>query len=303
VSEFLAEVRRSTERLRLAEPDEKARLFEVVIDASGRAGRLLVESGVKGERAVTGVDCAEVSRVLAFAVALAADPDAHAPDVVSNVAAFPEAAPPPAVATLGEAPATERPARSKQKREPAPAQRLRSNTPMSASFGALYLVKSASAPGLTMHGGAIAELGFGRVPLAPRVRLGGGFGGKQVTAEQGHVSFSEYFVSLESCAAFRKSTLTLLPCLRALGGLRTSTGHGVPQARGATRPYLELGFASHLRWRFSGGLFAELGGGALFPTIRDRVLIVPEPTVYRVPAVAGVAEFVLGFEFADQKRN
>ena len=299
--ELMTEVRRSTAHLRWALPGEAGRRFTVTIDDSGRAGRLVVGAGVEGaaqgERAVTGADCAEVSRVLAFAVALAADPDAHAAEA-SSVAAFPEPEAPSASTQPATSTASASPQHAEAAREPAPGPTVR--TPKTFSVGAFLLTKSASAPGLTLGGGAFGELGLPALPLSPHGRLGLGYARKEVTSGPGNVSFSSYFATLDVCSALGPSRLTVLPCLRALGGLRDAAGHHLLGARGATRPFLELGVSAHLRWRFAGSVFAELGGALLFPTGQDTVLILPASVVYRVPAVAGLGELSLGVEFGDQ---
>ncbi len=294
----MAEVRRSTERLRWATPGEPARAFTVTIDDSGRSGRLIVEGGARGERAVSGADCAEVSRVLAFAVALAADPEAHAAEP-GSVAAFPEQAVPSANPVPAEPAATAQPPALEAAREPAAAP---SSHPLPKLFSvaAFALVKSASAPGLTPGGGAFGELGLPSLPLAPRLRLGAGYARKDVTSSPGYVSFSSYLATLDLCSALGPRRVTLLPCLSALGGRRDTSGHELPGQRGAARGFLELGLSAHLRWRFAGPLFAELGGAVLFPTTHDTVLIHPSPIVYHVPAAASLGELSLGVEFGDQ---
>jgi hypothetical protein len=306
LSAFLAEVSRSTERLRLAKPGEKARRFEVVIADSGRTGRLVVEGGEQGERAVTGADCAEVSRVLAFAVALAADPDAHATtsDDTSSVAAFPTTAPTPAASPVSE---PEFAAPPRRDRPPAefPASRRPPPAATSASLGGFVLQKGGGAPGAAFGAGGFGEVGLHALPLAPRLRLGVGNTGKTVDSDPGQVKFSNTFANFELCAGSKLGRLTLLlPCFRGLAGTRTAAGiHGVPNQRSETRAFLELGASAHLRRRFGGFWFLELGCALLFPTVRDRVLIAPSQFVYRVPAVAGLTEIALGFEFGDQNAD
>ena len=79
---FVADVRRATPRARLTDADDPVRLFRVEIQAEPRArGRLTItEDGTLiGSRDVEGATCEEVSRVLAFAVALAIESRADRP--------------------------------------------------------------------------------------------------------------------------------------------------------------------------------------------------------------------------------
>ena len=294
MAEFVAEVRRSTARLEVAQPGAGARHFEVVIGDTGRAGLLSVEGGREGERLVQGADCAEVSRVLAFAVALAADPDAHETAGTSNVAAF------PATANTATATAPAGPAVGAMPLPPATEYTLAPRSPLNWSIGSFYSLKGGSTPKWALAGGLFGELGSSALPLAPRLRLGAGYGRRVLTLETGYVTFSSYLVTLDVCSALGRGRLTFLPCLRALGGLRTTSGHDVPGGRAETRPFLELGPAVHARWRVLHSVFVELGGALLFPTIQDTILIEPAPVVYRVPAVGGLAEVSVGLEFGDQ---
>jgi hypothetical protein len=305
-SEFLAEVRRSTEHLRIAKTGETARLFEVVIDDTGRSGRLVVEGGVQGQRAVTGADCAEVSRVLAFAVALAADPEAHPPSAqpapeATSGAAFRAASAMTAFSADGEPKVVPPSAAS-----PAPRHvpwRAPRRSATSVSLALSFLEMGANAPGIGLGLGGFSELTLNTLPLTPHLRLGLGIAHKNVDVDQGHVSFDSGFGSLELCSGLRRGKLTFLPCLRAQAGARTTVGVGLPNPRSETRPFLELGLAGHLRRQFGSYFFAEVGGGILFPTARDRVLIVGGPLVYHVPAVAGLGEISLGWQCCDQNSD
>ncbi len=131
LSQFLGEVQRSTQRLKLATAAEAARHFDVVVEA--KQGRLTVDGGSNGVREVKGADCAEVSRLLAFAAALAADPDAQEPDETSSVAAFPAppsmpplpAPTPMPTAVLRRAPATTRAQAASDRQSPVEHRRFR----------------------------------------------------------------------------------------------------------------------------------------------------------------------------------
>jgi hypothetical protein len=300
LSQFLGEVQRSTQRLRLATAaeTEAARHFDVVIEA--KRGRLTVDGGSNGVREVTGADCAEVSRLLAFAAALAADPDAQEPDETSGVAAFPD---PPSMPPL-PAP-TPMPSAALQ-RAPATTRAARPPTVLQTqwSIAAFGFAKSASAPGLTLGGGLFGALELSSVALAPSIRLGAGYDAKRVPSSPGSVTLSNDLLTLELCSnPLQRRSLELLPCVSAQGGARNATGHDLGVTRSRTRGFLDLGLAAHVRWRLADRLFAEAGAALLFPTVRDRVYVDTNSgvdTVYRIPDVGGLAEISLGVEFGDQ---
>jgi hypothetical protein len=92
-------------------------------------------------------------------------------------------------------------------------------------------------------------------------------------------------------------------CLRAEGGFRSTAGHDITGAESARRPWFALGPSAHFRWRFAGPVFAEIGGGVLFPMVRDRVYLAPDITVHQVPWIGALGEFALGVRFGDQTAN
>jgi hypothetical protein len=312
-AEFLAEIQRSSARLRVATPSAAARRFEVVIEPSGLHGHLAIDGGTLGERDAHGADCAEVSRLLAFAAALAADPDARLPEEASS-----DPAPPPAPSTSPLAPApgptpqsppAQRPVadpRSASRRVPVESHARSNSTPLRWATAGFGLAKSASAPGLTPGAGAFAELSLPRVLLAPMVRFGAGYAAKTVLTNEGHVSLANYFMMLELCSKQRAGERwALLPCLRAQGGDRIAAGNDdLPNHHSAARGFLELGLAGYVRVHLASRLFAELGGALLFPATLDRVVIDPnQTTVYQVPRLGSQAELALGVEFGDQTGN
>lgn len=297
-NQFLAEVQRSTPRLRLARADEPARHFEVKIEASGLTGQLTLDGGQGGERAVRGVDCRAVADLLAFAVALAADPDARPAESTRGVATFPalgsaaqEAEQKPRLAPVAAQPpepVTARPT-------PRPGPRLKWGA------AALGFASTASSPAPTWGGGAFAELQLSAMTWAPRFRLGANYAKKTFTREPVQVEFTTAFLSFEFCSgALHRGSFTFLPCLRAQGGTRNAEGgEEVPDPRSVLRGFLDLGVAGHVRYRLAGPAFIELGAAILFPTVHDQVLIRPD-TVYEVPRLGALGECALGVEFGDQ---
>jgi hypothetical protein len=178
------------------------------------------------------------------------------------------------------------------------------------SVADLALATGASAPAVTWGGGVFGELELGAVTLAPRFRLGADYAYTTRDAAPGSVGLSNELIVLEACSgALQRETLTFLPCLRAQGGVRVASGHDIPGARSQRRADFDLGAAAHVRWRFAGPAFFELGGALLFPTVRDDVVIQEGASaanlssVYRVPTLGALGEFALGVEFGDQSRD
>jgi|SRR6188768_707628 len=300
---FLAEVQRSTPRLRLARPGEAARRFEVIIEASGTEGQLRLDGGSRGQRSVSGRECRAVAELLAFAVALAADPDAQPVESAPAVAAFPPANPPPASPEPATTPAAAPVVVEPRAHAPPRTSAARWQWSLAgAGFGT-----GVSSPAITWGGGAFGELGLNSVAWAPRLRLGVNYARKTVEAvgAPGVVALTTAFLSLETCAgALRRGGITFLPCLRAQGGTRDAQGlDPLPGAAEVLRGFLDLGVASHLRLRFAGPAFLELGMALMFPTVRDQVKILPDTLVYEVPAVGIVGEGALGVEFGDQNSD
>jgi hypothetical protein len=285
---FLAEVRRSAPRMRLARPDEPARLFAVAIDDDGRHGRLTIEGeGRARVRDAEGANCAEVSRLLAFATALAVDPEAVAP------ADVPMAAPPEPRPEATNGPRIDRTER---------ADAAAPGAPLSWSAGGYALAEGASAPTPLIGGGAFGELGGKMGSIRPAVRLGIGYAASAPAfADDARVTFSSILGLLEACpTTWGTRRASLRPCLRMEGGSRLTAGHDIPEAQAVRRPWFALGAAAHVRWFVAGLVFAELSGGALFPVVRDRVYLAPGTTVHEVPWIGGMGEFALGVDFGDQ---
>jgi hypothetical protein len=300
--QFLAEIQRSTPRLRLASGSEAARRFEVEIEDSGRAGQLALGGEQGGVRAVSGPDCRAVAELLAFAVALAADPEAQPAEPTRGVATFPGLVPAPA--------ATPEPTATKAKVVVRPPEPIR--TPAAAPVGHRWrwavagvgFATGANLPALSWGGGALAELELQALKWAPHLRLSANYARNTLAEAPGQVVLTTTFLSFELCSgSLRRGSFTFLPCLRAQGGARHAQGVDLPEQRGKLRGFFDLGAAGHVRFRFAGPAFVELGAALLFPLVRDTVVILPERSVYEVPALGGLGECALGVEFGDQTRD
>jgi hypothetical protein len=280
-AEFVADVRRALPELRIGD-GASVRRFDVVIAPDGRAGSLRIDRGAAGTRDVEGPDCARVSRLLAFATALAIDPNALSS--AASPAPEPVAAP---------APHTDAPP------EAASARAVR------GSLDAFALLESAAAPRATLGAGLSGLVSLASARLEPALRLGAGYATSAAARiEATSVTFQTVFGLVEACpVTLRRGILSARPCLRSEAGLRMTTGHDAPDARRARRPWFSVGAAAHARLALGARWFAELGAGVLFPLVRDRVLLTPDTTVHRVPAVGALGELSIGVEFGDQEAD
>ena len=309
VEGFLAEVRRSAPRLRLAGADDSARTFLVNVQGERAArGRLTVakDGAIVGQRDVEGSTCGEVSRVLAFAVALAVDPNAKPPPdriggppqpgaaspvwpsrVAADTSSTPPSSPVPA------APAAQTPS-------------LSLTTPPSADVQSAWwavsahaLAASGLAPNATFGGGPSVDLGRRIGNLRPVIRLGLDYSSSAPASTDGAiVTFSNALLSLEGCpTTWDLGRISFLPCARFDGGVRIAAGEGIPNARTVVRPWVDLGAMARFRIRVRGPSFVDLGGGVLFAAVQDRVFLSPDVTVHSVPALGGRGEIALGVAF------
>ena len=302
--QFVAEIQRSTPRLRLARVGETARHFEAKIAPDGLQGQLTLDGGLGGERAVSAADCRAVADLLAFAVALAADPEAQPAEPVRAVAAFPALRPAtPARVAPSAIPAPGQP--------PTPVPAASPSAPRRGwkwGVAGVGLVTGGSMPAPTFGGGALAELELSALSWAPHFRLGANYARTTIAEPLGEVALTTQFLTFELCSgAIRRGSFTLLPCLRAQGGARSAVGHDpLPGARGEERGFVDLGAAALGRFRFTGPAFVELGAALLFSTVRDQVVVrqgkeVKE--VYEVPTLGLLGQLSLGVELGDQRPN
>jgi hypothetical protein len=279
-----------------------ARRFEIAVDESGRFGELRVftEQG-QSSRTAHGADCAEVARLLAFAVALVLDPQlvleepvASAPNQSSDASSLePELMPRPLPALVVPSAASVE--------NPAPT-RARRATQSLAATGALA---TALSPSPSYGVGALYGLSPTWGSLRPLLRLGASyFTSADASRDGATVAFFSVLGAVEACpAAFATNAVELWPCLRVDLGARSAAGADIPRAKTRLRPWLTFDAMLYARLRVAPPLFLELGGGAMFPAWHDRVFLEPDTTVHRVPLVGFLGQIALGVELGDRNRN
>jgi hypothetical protein len=305
-AEFQDEIRHFVPGLSVVSRSSSTRVFEVSIDASGVVGQLRVlDEQAGGSRQVQGADCAEVARLLAFAVALVLDPNLQVPEEpLPDVSGTPNA----------QEPATPHPAVPTPVAAPVPAPReerhVRAVTAPSRQSGrqsisAFGLAASAMSPAPTYGVGALYDIVARFGNIEPKLRLGASYSASADASLAGAtVSFVNVLAHVEGCPGrLQTGSLELWPCLRVDAGARSTTGRGIPGATNRVRPWLSFDALAHVRWRLAPPVFLELGGGAVIPAWHDRVFFQPDLTVHQVPDVGWLGEMAVGVEFTDRNPN
>lgn len=284
-------------------PDQgAARRFEVSIADSGTSGqlRLSTEQGLSS-RAVEGSNCAEVARLLAFAVALVLDPQLALEEPLPSTldqsldapALTPEVLPRPL-------PAWVVPAATPLDAPQQP--RARSITHSLSAVGSL-----ATALTPTPSYGVGALYGFsptwGR--LRPLLRAGASyFKSADAHRDGATVKFFAVLGAVEACpAALVLGRLELWPCVQIDLGARSAAGDDIPGAKSRVRPWLTFDALLHARLHVVSPVFLEVGGGVMLPAWHDRVFLEPNTTVHRVPSAGFFGQIALGVELGDRNRN
>lgn len=283
---FLRELRELTPRVRLAEGDERAPVYEVVVEprGGGAYGRLQAQDDRSPflTRNVMGGSCGEVVSALAFITALSIDPES----------ARKATTPPAELAPVG-----------KGERGAGPAPRRASDPrPFTWAVGAGGLATGAVAPGVAFGGLAFLEAGLGApAGNAPAARVAALFAQSGETeAGPGTASFRLLAARLEGCPL----VLRPLPALRTSfcagleAGTLGATGRGVPSPTAVSLRWTALEAGGRLQWPWGGGLFGELGGTLLMPlTLRTFVFEGPRAVAYKVPRLGGALSLGVGFRF------
>ena len=305
-AQFFARARSRAPRMRLARPDERARMFVVDIEQrSGRtSGRLTVRNpeGRQTVREIEARDCSEAVDALALIVALAVNPRAaDAPAATASPRAAdapPSAVNPPRADAPRAAPTAEpiAPAPAAQPNAPSPSPRPPPATSDSAgappeSAGAATSADAA----LWAFRAGVAAWGIGAIApepligarasgevlsLAPRViapsfRASAGYATHAgFVVDGGTAHFGYAGASFEICPLRLPASGPLLfrPCALADVGAVFAQGADALNARGDTRPFAALGAGGRVEWALGRRVGLDLDVGCTFPIWRDRFL-------------------------------
>lgn len=281
--EFFSAVQRIVPDARRA-ASGSGRRFIVTVDETGQRGQLGVtqDGQPRGVREAEGASCAEVADVLAFAVALALDPDATTGGVKPTPAPPPEARPVAAETRptpSGASDATEHPVGWAIEAHGS----LASGVAPQAVFG--------------VGGSVLLRLRLGN--LEPLLRLGMEYGTTEsASIGPARVDFSRIVGIVEPCVTeWRLGDVSFRPCARLLVGQRTGRARDIRDARGVDQAWVDIGPSAHVRWSFLRWAYVELGGALGFALTRDRAYFAPNVTVYEVPVLGGAGEISLGVQF------
>jgi hypothetical protein len=308
-AQFFARARSRAPRMRIARPDERARMFVVDIEqrAGRTSGRLTVRNpeGRQTVRELEARDCGEVVDALALVMALAVNPRAAdvTPAAVNPLPADTARAA-PTVAPAGEptpaatAAPTSVPARVTASESAAAAA---ATPPSGASLWAFRGALAAWGVGAiapeplfgARAGGEVLNLAT--AVLAPSFRLSAGYATREgFVVDGGTAHFAYGGASFELCPLRLPASGPLLfrPCAIADVGLVFARGSEALNARGETRPLLALGGGGRLEWALGRRIGLELDIGCIFPVWRDRFLFGSQ-SFHRVAGAGGVAS--LGF--------
>jgi hypothetical protein len=305
-AEFQQEIQHFLPELSVVSSADAPARFAVSIDDSGTAGELRVLSEPNGgARRAQAADCAEVARLLAFAIALVLDPNLRiAEEPADDSDAAIEPASEPAISPQPPAIASAPPVTLPQPPGPRARARPRSRS-LKHRLGAMGFVASATSPTPTYGVGARYDLAARFGSLEPELRFGGSYSTSADAVRDGAtVTFVNVLGLLEACpATLHAASLDFLPCLRVDAGARNTKGRGIANAKNQARPWLSFDAVVHVRWHLARPVLLELGAAAVFPAWHDRVFFQPDLTVHQVPNVGWLGEIALLVEFPDQNRN
>lgn len=292
---FVAEVHARSPRVRFAADATRTLVVRVVRSApSGKlAGR--VEIGGT-QRAVAGATCEEVISALGLVTALALDPLASTganPDAGAGAGATATTTTTTtATASTNERDAAADATTSVDERElPVEARKW------SFAAGADMEVVLGAAPDPMFGVPVFFEVAR---TLTPHFALGGAFRFVHTddTSLSGGIGadFDWTVGALDLCAILRAGRFRVDACERSSFGVLEGHGLGIVPAKGATRPWVDLGLALALRVRVIGPVFVEATGHVGAVLVRDRFFLQPNQTVFQAPSFAGEAGGGLGFE-------
>lgn len=287
------------------------RVFAISIDEGGTFGRLQLWTGQGGgSRVAHGADCAEVARLLAFAVALVLDPQlqmeepaSSAGNDLSDVPPDPGILPRPLPALL---PAQRALAASSDQRLGRSAAQPRAR-PLRHSLAAVGSIANAMSPADSFGVGALYGVATSLGSLRPEIRFGASyFTSADASRDGATVNFFEVLGAVGVCpTTVPAGVIQLSPCLQVDLGARSTSATGIPNARGDVRRWLSVDALLLARSRLASPLYLELGGGVMIPAWHDRVFLDlhPDVTVHTVPNLGFLGQIAVGIEFGDRNRK
>lgn len=280
---FAADV---AKRVHDASRAEGARLV-LTIEEQGEAflGTLVAydRSGAQGARRIEGKTCREVAQALAFFSGLVIELGGRL-DAEEQPAPPPKVTPPPPprAATITVAP-------------PATAPAARH---LELSAVALGGVRGAFAPSPRLTGELGVDLAARGGAWQPSARLIAFAGSSGLDSAAGSARLRFGGARLELCPwRFGSDVLALHPCVGSELGLVLARGEIAEEPRSKTTPWSTLEATLRLQWFASRALFAELGGGSVFPLVRTHYFFAPDRSIYSVPALSARVSLGIGLRF------
>jgi len=290
---FFLQVRARTQRVRLAEPGEAARVVSVRIESTpeGSRGALGVptESAEPFVREVRAGTCDEVVLALSLVLALAYDPDARV--------TFEEPAPQPA-------PAPVEPAPPPQPTPRATPPTVEAEPPLRFAVGGAATLMTGFAPGWSPVLGPFVEVSDRdeSALLSPRVRATLWIGPEnEIDVGERTATLGLLAGRLEGCpvGVLLGPDVRAEPCLALDAGRIAAAGRdGVDPSISRNRPWFAAWALLSVRYRPLPVLFVEALAGLGVPFVTDDfVLEGPRETVHTAPDGVGQVGLGLGVSF------
>lgn len=305
-ADFIALVHRRATHVEIVTGAADAHV-EIVRTEGGWRGTLTYgESSDSERREVTGTTCADVTDAMAFAVAIALEPDASPAGASATSASSP---PPPSSAApaTSATPTAPRPAPSAvppEARRPSPSSKPHVETEerrhliwgVGATAGAGNGVLDRAA----FEYGAFADVGRlddeGRGALA-RLTFVHGADSVEVGADSAQLSWNVF--RLEACPWLwvPLQRLTLAPCATAGAGWVLARG-SVAQPRQSTEPWVDLGLSADLELRPFRPVLVGIAAQLVLPMLRNTYEFqAPRETIVKTPTLAAAGLLRLGVRF------
>jgi hypothetical protein len=267
-AQFFAQVRARAPRMRLARPDERARVFIVEIEqhATLTSARLSVRDadGQTTVRNVETKDCSEAVAALALVAALAVNPRAGAEPKEAPVPSEVALPPPPGAAPQGVTHVASASALA------------RDASPWTWRGGMAGFGVGAIAPEPLLGARVSAEMvNLASNGVAPSFRVSLGYATHNgFVVEGGTAHFAYAGANAEMCPLRLPAAgkLVFRPCVLADIGLVLANGSDTLNPRSAIRRWADLGTGARLAWMLGRDIGVELDVGCMLPIWRDRFL-------------------------------